>query len=41
MAKNMNWALAPRRPRRSAAPAVAPQAPAKKSSNKSDDKTEE
>lgn len=41
MAKNMNWALDPRRQRRSAAPAVEPQAPAKKSSKKSDTKTEE
>lgn len=41
MTKNMNWALDPRRQRRSAAPAVEPQAQAKNSSEKSDDKTEE
>lgn len=41
MAKNMNWALDPRRQRRSAAPAVEPQAQATNSSEKSDDKTEE
>ena len=35
MAKNMNWALDPRRQRRSAATAVEPQAPAKMSSKKS------
>ena len=41
MAKNMNWALDPRRQRRSAAPAVEPQAPAKRTSKKSEVKTEE
>lgn len=41
MAKNMNWALDPRRQRRSAAPAVETQAPAEKSSDKSDEKAEE
>lgn len=41
MAKNMNWALDPRRQRRSAAPAVEPQVPANESSNKSEDKAEE